>query len=76
MKALALTGTEIFDIPKIDRDFTPRGILEITATSTEPETAGKKTVFKARARIDAKVELEYYLNGGVLQTVLRQLLAR
>ncbi len=75
-KSLGLTGTEIFDIPTIDRDFTPRGILEITATSTEPETAGKKTVFKARARIDAKVELEYYLNGGVLQTVLRQLLSR
>ncbi|MDO5309573.1 MAG: aconitate hydratase AcnA [Planctomycetia bacterium] len=73
-KSLGLTGTELFDIPSIDRSFTPRGEITVTATSTDPATVGKVTTFKARVRIDAKVELEYYLNGGVLQTVLRQLL--
>lgn len=75
-KSLGLDGTELFDIPTIGRDFKPRDVVEVTATSTNPATAGQKITFKARVRIDAQVELDYYLNGGVLQTVLRQLLAR
>ena len=75
-RSLGLTGTELFDIPEIGPDFVPRSELEVVATSTEPETLGQKKVFKVRARIDAKVELDYYLNGGVLQTVLRQLLKK
>ena len=73
-QSLGLTGTELFDIPEITPDFAPRSELEVVATSTDPATLGQKKTFKVRARIDAKVELEYYLNGGVLQTVLRQLL--
>ncbi len=75
-QTLGLDGTELFDIPAIGRDFTPRDVIEVTATSTAPENAGAKKTFKVCVRIDAKVELDYYLNGGVLQTVLRQLLAR
>jgi aconitate hydratase len=39
-------------------------------------TDGKGQVkeFAARVRIDTPVELEYYRNGGILQTVLRMLL--
>ena len=74
-KSLGLDGTEIFDIPDVGADFEPRSILEVVATSTNPATLGEKKTFKVRARIDAKVELEYYLNGGVLQTALRRLLA-
>ena len=73
-KSLGLDGTEIFSIPKIDKDFVPRSEIEIVAVSTNPESIGKVVKFNARVRIDAKVELEYYLNGGVLQTVLRNLL--
>ncbi|MGI6402431.1 MAG: aconitate hydratase AcnA [Thermoguttaceae bacterium] len=72
-KSLELDGTELFDIPTIERDFKPRDIIEVTATSTAPGTVGEKKTFKVRVRIDARVELEYYLNGGTLQTVLRQL---
>ena len=75
-RSLGLDGTELFDIPTITSDFTPRDVVEVTATSTASEKAGTKKTFKVRVRIDARVELEYYLNGGVLQTVLRQLLAR
>ena len=75
-RSLELDGTEIFDIPTITRDFTPRDVIEVVATSTAPETAGTKKTFKVCVRIDARVELDYYLNGGVLQTVLRQLLTR
>jgi aconitase A len=31
--------------------------------------------FDAEVRIDTPVELEYYRNGGILQTVLRKLVA-
>ena len=36
---------------------------------------GVVTSFSARVRIDTPVEMEYYRNGGILQTVLRKLLA-
>ena len=32
--------------------------------------------FAVRVRIDTPVELDYYRNGGILQTVLRKLLAQ
>jgi aconitate hydratase len=32
--------------------------------------------FTCRARIDTPVELDYYKNGGILQTVLRMLLKK
>jgi len=35
---------------------------------------GKKTEFEAICRIDSPVEIEYYRNGGILQTVLRKFL--
>ena len=35
---------------------------------------GKETVFAAIVRIDSPVEVEYYCNGGILQTVLRSML--
>jgi aconitate hydratase len=37
-------------------------------------TAGERT-FQARVRIDTPMEVEYYRHGGILQYVLRQLLA-
>ncbi len=36
---------------------------------------GSTTAFAAVVRIDTPVELEYYRQGGVLQTVLRRMLA-
>lgn len=35
--------------------------------------SGKKTEFTVRCRVDTPVEIEYYRNGGVLQTVLRKM---
>ena len=36
--------------------------------------AGNETVFTTIVRIDTPVEVDYYRNGGVLQTVLRRIL--
>jgi aconitate hydratase len=42
----------------------------MTATASD----GKVTKFKVRVRIDTPQENLYYLHGGILQFVLRQLI--
>jgi len=67
---LGLTGEELFDVA-IDDSVTPRRMLKVTAR--HPGT-GRTTSIEAVCRIDTPVEVEYYRNGGILQTVLRKLL--
>ncbi len=68
--SLGLTGHEIFEIPLGDQ-LTPGQTLDVTATALDK----KKRTLTCRVRIDTPLELEYYRHGGVLQTVLRKLLA-
>jgi len=65
-RSLGLSGHETFDIP-ISDDIEPMQTLTITAT----DDAGKPARFKATVRLDTPVEVEYYRNGGILHTVLR-----
>jgi len=67
-EALELDGTETFDIELTD-DLTPRQAVEVTATKAD----GSQVRFTALCRIDTPVEVDYYRNGGILHTVLRQL---
>jgi aconitate hydratase A / 2-methylisocitrate dehydratase len=72
-QSLQLTGEEFFEIPGIRNlveKFAPGGQLKVRATAN-----GKITEFKALVRIDTPQEALYYANGGILQYVLRQLLA-
>ncbi len=69
-QSLGLDGTETFNIPDLDNDLQPRSKIEVTALSAD----GKETKFMAAVRIDTPVEIEYFRNGGILQTVLRELL--
>jgi aconitate hydratase len=71
-QSLGLTGTEVFDIPELGDDLKPRQKLTVMA-SGEGRGASSKS-FPATVRIDTPVELDYYRNGGILQTVLRKLL--
>ena len=66
--SLGLDGTESFDI-QIDDDVKPRQTIHVTATKAD----GTKTEFETTCRIDTPVEVDYYRNGGILHTVLRQL---
>src|SRR5690625_2222392 len=63
---LGLTGKETFNI-KIDESVRPNDRLEVTATDED----GKTKTFHVIARFDSDVEIGYYRNGGILQTVLR-----
>ncbi|MCK5940337.1 MAG: aconitate hydratase AcnA, partial [Planctomycetes bacterium] len=68
--SLQLNGVEVFDVD-IDDSLQERQLVAVTAV--HPET-GKITKFQARCRIDTPVEVDYYRNGGILQTVMRKLL--
>jgi aconitate hydratase len=66
---LGLTGHETYDVEGLT-DLSPGAELTVRATSD----GAQAKEFKARARVDSPVEVEYLRNGGILQTVLRQLL--
>jgi aconitate hydratase len=61
---LGLTGIESYDIEPLTK---PGQELKVRAKG---ETVIEFTV---KARIDSAIELDYYRNGGILQTVLRRL---
>ncbi len=68
-QSLGLTGRETFDITGIATGLEPGGAVEVTATAED----GSDTTFRALVRLDSDVDLEYYRNGGILQTVLRKM---
>ncbi|HEX9453132.1 MAG TPA: aconitate hydratase AcnA [Candidatus Binatia bacterium] len=71
LKTHNLTGFEKFDIIGIGPDLKLRQELTVKATADD----GKQTEFKVICRIDTPAELDYYRHGGILEYVLRQLLA-
>jgi aconitate hydratase len=71
--SLGLDGTETFDIAgitELNSGSTPRTV-HVTAT----KESGDKVEFDAVVRIDTPGEADYYRNGGILQYVLRGMLA-
>jgi aconitate hydratase len=68
-ESLGLTGHESFDVSGL-AGLEPGKVLTVKATSDD----GEVKEFEAKARVDSPVEVEYLRNGGILQTVLRQLL--
>jgi aconitate hydratase len=71
-QSLGLTGEEVFDVPGLNDDLKPR--QTITVVARRPDSKAPPIEFPATVRIDTPVELDYYRNGGILQTVLRKLL--
>ena len=71
IESLGLTGQEILDITGIAEGLTPGQDVEVRAR----QDGGGEVVFKATVRIDTPVEVEYYSQGGVMQAVLRRMLA-
>jgi aconitate hydratase len=64
--SIGLSGLENYTIDKLEE---PGQKLSIRAVSDD----GRVKNFRVIARIDTPVELEYYRNGGILHTVLRQM---
>jgi aconitate hydratase len=67
---LGLNGRETYDIIGLDDNLQPVQELTVKATAED----GSVKTFQVTARINTLVELEYYRNGGILHTVLRNFL--
>ena len=69
-QSLGLTGEEVIDIKGLSDALEPRSTVTVTATSPN----GDVKSFECVVRIDTPVEMQYYRNGGILPTVLRNML--
>jgi aconitate hydratase len=65
---LGLDGTEVFAV-EVDDTLTPRQQVGVTATKPD----GSVVVFRAMARCDTPIEIDYLRHGGILHMVLREM---
>jgi aconitate hydratase A / 2-methylisocitrate dehydratase len=65
--SLGLTGAEVFDVGDLEDGKAKTMIV------TARRESGGETRFEATVRLDTPNEVTYFLNGGILQTVLRKL---
>ncbi|MCC6997070.1 MAG: aconitate hydratase AcnA, partial [Deltaproteobacteria bacterium] len=68
---LGLTGTETFHIEGLTGKLTAKQDIVVRAVAADGSGEKKFTV---TARLDTPVDVAYYQNGGILQTVLRGML--
>ena len=68
-ETLCIEGSEIFDIMDINK-IKPRGEIRVLFRDEE----GNVRIFDTKVMLDSDIELEYYRNGGILQTFLRNIL--
>ncbi len=69
-RTYGLTGHEKFDIEGVTEDLKHGKDIPVRVTRQD----GDNFTFKATCRLDSPIEVEYYKNGGILQTVLRQMM--
>jgi aconitate hydratase len=68
-ESLGLKGDEVFDISGLGDNMAPKSVLNVKATKAD----GSVVEFQATALLNTDVEVNYYRNGGILHTVLRNL---
>ncbi|HWO83888.1 MAG TPA: aconitate hydratase [Solirubrobacterales bacterium] len=66
-ESLGLTGAESFDVGDLEE-----GRAKSVTVTARSDDGGEKT-FEATVRLDTPNEVTYFMNGGILQTVLRKL---
>jgi aconitate hydratase len=69
VESLGLTGRERFSIVLPD-EIKPRQLIPVEVVRED----GTTFRFEARSRLDTPIDVRYYHNGGILQTVLRDLI--
>jgi aconitate hydratase len=67
VESLGLTGAETFDFGELEEGRAK------TVTVTARAADGSSVEFTASVRLDTPNEVSYFINGGILQTVLRKL---
>ncbi len=68
-ESLGLDGSEVFDIEGLSDKIKPQSEVTVKAKKSD----GTVIEFKATALLNTDVEVNYYRNGGILHTVLRNL---
>jgi aconitate hydratase A / 2-methylisocitrate dehydratase len=68
-ESLGLQGDEVYDITGLSDDMSPQSTMNVKATRPD----GSVVEFKAKALLNTDVEVNYYRNGGILHTVLRNM---
>ncbi len=68
--SLGLDGTETFSTLNLTNDVKPGQTITVKAVKAD----GTEIIFDTVCRIDTPVEVDYYRNGGILHTVLRNFL--
>ena len=69
-ESLALDGSEVFSIEGLSDKIQPKSEITVKAKKSD----GKVIEFKAAVLLNTDVEVNYYRNGGILHTVLRNLM--
>jgi aconitate hydratase len=69
VESVGLTGEEVFDIEGLSDTMQPKSIVTVRAKKAD----GAVVEFSAIALLNTEVEVNYYRNGGILHTVLRNL---
>jgi len=67
---VGIKGDEKFSIFGIEKELTPGQKIKVKATRID----GSEFEFETKIRLDTPVEIEYYRNGGILPTVLRNMM--
>jgi len=70
-QTLGLNGTETFDLTGLEAGITPR--MDVTLAIHRAD--GTTENVPVTLRIDTPIEIDYFLHGGILPYVLRQLIA-
>jgi aconitate hydratase len=68
-ESLGLKGDEKFDIVGLSENLAPKVVLTVKATRIDSSILE----FNVTALLNTDVEVNYYRNGGILHTVLRNL---
>ncbi|MBI2758031.1 MAG: aconitate hydratase AcnA [Chloroflexi bacterium] len=69
-ESLGLKGDEVYDITGLSDKMSPKSLITVKAKKPD----GKVIEFKTTALLNTEVEVNYYRNGGILHTVLRNLM--
>ncbi|MFZ5880991.1 MAG: aconitate hydratase AcnA [Chloroflexota bacterium] len=68
-ESLGLKGDEVFDIDGLSDRMAPKSVMTVKAAKAD----GTVVEFQATALLNTDVEVNYFRNGGILHTVLRNL---
>ena len=71
-QSLCITGDETFDVTGVEKGIRPQ--MDVTLVIHRKD--GTRKEVPVLLRIDTPIEVDYYLHGGILPYVLRELVSK